>query len=131
MADTSKDKELIFKDESGEQLYALVLKSLGSSRFLLLCDDAVERIGKLRGNMRRSQWVSTGCYVLATTRMDDTQKVDITVKYTDIQARQLKRYGELRSFEHQEETSLKGAAADDDLVDFTADDDGDVCIDAL
>jgi len=114
VADRDGDKELIFKDETGEQLYAIVQKSLGSSRFTLLCDDGTERIGRLRGKMRRSEWVSTGCVVLATTREGDAMKLDILMKYCDAHVRLLKKYGELHGFETVE-------ARDDDIVDDTID----------
>jgi translation initiation factor 1A len=60
----SGTKEVLFKEDECHW-YALALKALGDRRFRLLCDDGVERIGKLRGNMRRRQFVSAGTLVLA------------------------------------------------------------------
>lgn len=118
VADGSRDKELVFKDESGDQMYAIVQKALGSSRFTVHCDDGSERIGKLRGAMRRSEWVSAGTLVLVTTRPDDL-KVDILLKYSDTQGRLLKKYGELHAFEQEKEKRKE----EEDYIEFEADDD--------
>lgn len=97
VADRSRE-ELVFKDE--DQHYAHVVKSLGSGRFEIECDDGTARVGKLRGNMRKSQWVSAGAVVLVSYRDfgSDTAaegKADILLKYSDAGIKQLRRYGEL------------------------------------
>jgi translation initiation factor 1A len=98
-ADRSHE-EVVFKED--DQYYAVATKSLGAGRFELACDDGTTRLGKLRGNMRRSQWVSAGSVVLISLRDfgsadDDTKqcKADILLKYSDTAIKQLRRYGEL------------------------------------
>ena len=107
-------EELIFKDD--EQHYAHVIKSLGSGRFDIECDDGTARIGKLRGNMRKSQWVSAGCIVLVSYRdfENDAPKADILLKYSDVAAKQLRRYGELEWLKIKVD---RGAETDDDDAD--------------
>jgi translation initiation factor 1A len=97
VADREKEEAVVFKAE--DQYYANVTKSLGGGRFDLECDDGVQRIGKLRGNMRKSQWVSVGCIVLVSLRDFEgdaaSGKADILLKYSDSAAKHLQRYGEL------------------------------------
>lgn len=124
MADRGRE-ELVFKDD--DQHYAHVIKSLGSGRFELDCDDGTSRIGKLRGNMRKSQWVSAGCIVLVSFRdfEESSHKADILLKYSEIATKQLRRYGELEwlllkaTRGHGDDTE----DTNEDLVVF--DDDGD------
>ena len=94
IADREKEEALVFKAD--DQHYAHVIKSLGSGRFEIDCDDGAQRIGKLRGNMRRSQWVSAGSIVLVSLReFEDSNKADILLKYSDTAVKHLRRYGEL------------------------------------
>jgi translation initiation factor 1A len=94
-ADRSNE-EIVFKEK--DQYYAQVTKNLGSGRFDITCDDGIQRIGKLRGNMRKSQWVTVGNVVLVSLRDfgdSSSNKADILLKYSDAAVKQLKRYGEL------------------------------------
>ena len=120
VADSGRDKELIFKDDTGQQMYACVQKALGSSRFMVKCDDGTERIGKLRGNMRRSEWVSAGTLVLVAIRSEEESKVDILLKYSDNQMRSLKRYGELHAFDDKGKDAREDE--EEDYIEFEADD---------
>lgn len=97
VADREKEEALVFKAD--DQHYAKVNKTLGGGRFVIDCDDSTERIGKLRGNMRKSQWVSVGSIVLISLREFDSSKesvkADILLKYSDSAVKYLQRYGEL------------------------------------
>ena len=97
VADREKEESVVFKAD--DQHYGHVTKSLGAGRFDLECDDTVQRIGKLRGSMRKSQWVSVGCIVLISLRDFDgpssSSKADILLKYSDSATKHLQRYGEL------------------------------------
>lgn len=50
------------------QMLGRVLKSLGNKRFRVYCNDNQERICKLAGSMRKSQWVDEGSLVLIGMR---------------------------------------------------------------
>jgi translation initiation factor 1A len=95
----SSSKELLFKDD--DQYYAHVIKALGDRRFSILTDDGVELIGKLRGNMRRREYVAPGCIVLCSLRPGETGKADILHKYVDQHTKLLRRYGELETLHAQ------------------------------
>ena len=120
---------VVFKED--DQHYAVATKSLGAGRFELTCDDGTTRLGKLRGNMRRSQWVSAGSVVLISLRdfgsADDDMKhckADILLKYSDTAIKQLRRYGELNWMTDAAATS---DVEDEDIIVF--EDDGDQPID--
>lgn len=120
VADRTKEESIVFKAD--DQHYAHVIKSLGCGRFDLECDDGVARVGKLRGNMRKSQWVSAGCFVLVSLRdFEDSNKADILLKYSDSAAKHLRRYGELEWFVKKERGG--GGDDDDDEEDVTFEDD--------
>jgi len=87
-------KEVLFREDESHA-YAIALRTLGDRRFSLLCDDGKERIGKLRGSMRRSEFVGPGTIVLVSERMESDTKVDIFHKYPDTHVKMLRRYGEL------------------------------------
>lgn len=114
-ADRNTD-DIVFKDE--EQHYATVTKSLGNGRFEIESDDGFTRIGKLRGNMKKSQWVTSGSLVLISLREfgeHSSSKADILLKYSDAAAKQLKRYGELEWME--EKTREADPESDIEFVD--------------
>ena len=118
--------ELLFKD--AEQMYALVAKPMGAKRFRVSCDDGVERTGKCRGKMRRSEWVAVSAYVLVCTRDFADDKVDIIHVYSDAHARLLRKYGEFDGFQAPAAAEHDRAAAaddgdDDDLIEFENEDD--------
>ena len=53
--------------EDGQQ-YGRVLKTLGNKRFRVLCNDSKERICKLAGSLRKSQWCEEGTFVILSLR---------------------------------------------------------------
>lgn len=120
------NEEIVFKGE--DQHYAHVNKSLGSGRFDITCDDGITRIGKLRGNMRKSQWVTINSLVLVSLREfgdastgSSCTKADILLKYSDTALKQLKKYGELEWIaERRKETN---SASDDEDIAFELEDD--------
>ena len=59
-------KELVIR--SSEQEYAKVLKSLGDSRFQLELQNLTTKLGIIRGNMRKRNWIAVGDYVLVSLR---------------------------------------------------------------
>jgi translation initiation factor 1A len=124
-------KELLFKDD--EQNYAHILKPLGDRRFHMLLDTGTLGVGKLRGSMRRREYVVAGCTVLCSVRPEES-KFDILHKYTDAHLKLLRKYGELEMLHHEillynKENNIfsadhgVGGSEDEDLVAF---EDGDV-----
>ncbi len=61
-----------------EQLFGIIVKKLGSYRYVILCSDKIERIGKACNkiiNSSKGEYrLESGFYVVVTLRDCDTQK---------------------------------------------------------
>ena len=80
-SDEIKESDLVLK--SGiEQDYGKVEKILGNGRFDLLCNDKINRLGIIRGKMRKREWVNMGSIVLYSNRDYEKDKVDILHVYS-------------------------------------------------
>tara|TARA_Y100000741_G_C18242379_1_gene554141 strand:+ start:398 stop:817 length:420 start_codon:yes stop_codon:yes gene_type:complete len=79
----NNDENYILKD-SDEQDYGKVIKLLGNCRVRLLCNDKIERIGLIRGSMKKKQWVNLDNIVLYSKREYENDKVDIIFVYNNI-----------------------------------------------
>lgn len=137
----ASDKELLFRDD--DQMYGVAVAVLGDRRFQVVLDVPDQSgytlaVGKLRGNMRRSDRVMCGTHVLCSGRFDAAEKVDILHRYIDAHEKLLRRYGEFQDLDakhkkYQQDTepgAVTGGthvdAADDDDVVFESTDDVDL-----
>jgi len=62
------DAELIECNADENQMYGRAMKSLGNRRFQVFCNDNKERICRVCGSMRKSQWIEKGSIVLISLR---------------------------------------------------------------
>jgi len=104
-------KELPTKTQG--QDYAQVLKMLGNGRVTVFCFDGRERLGIIRGSMRKRSWIYVGDIVLIGSREFQDEKVDILHKYSPSDTLKLKKMGHLPSSITVEENSKN-----DDLFNF-------------
>ncbi|KAI5191373.1 translation initiation factor 1A [Nematocida sp. AWRm77] len=74
------NEPMVFMEE-GETIYGQIAGALGSSRFEVLCIDAVSRKCQLRGSMHKSVWVQPNDIVLVSLRHDQKDTGDICKKY--------------------------------------------------
>ena len=81
-SDEITQNDLILKSGK-EQDYGKVEKILGNGRFSLLCNDKITRLGIIRGNMRKRNWVNMGSIVLYSIREYEKDKVDIIHVYSN------------------------------------------------
>ena len=81
--------------DAAAAVYAVVAEVKGHGHFKLVCNDGVERLGVLRGNMRRRVWVNMNDMVLATRRDFQDGKADIVHKYVREDVSTLIRIGEI------------------------------------
>ena len=81
-SDEITQNDLILKSGK-EQDYGKVEKILGNGRFSLLCNDKITRLGIIRGNMRKRNWVNMGNIVLYSVREYEKDKVDIIHVYSN------------------------------------------------
>lgn len=99
---SEKDVEIktVFKDADSEE-YAIVVKTLGSGRFLVRLNmQKKEIIGRLSGGMRRGRknpsnknWVAVGSVVLVGIRSFQADIVDIVHVYDNKEIKALKNDG--------------------------------------
>lgn len=86
-----------------EQTYGRVLKMLGNNRVRVRLADGEERQCRIRGSMRRREWVNVGDLVLVALRDLAGDQADVVFKYQAAEVQSLRRMGE-----------AVGIAADDD-----------------
>lgn len=111
-----RGRETPLADEP-QQMYARVTTLLGSGRARAKCSDGVERPCRVRGTMRRREWVRVGDVVLVSLRDGLAGDVaDIVFKYSDAELQQLKKLGEPVHIAIDEEE-----AGMEDIVTFATD----------
>lgn len=91
---SNKFRELEFADGETTQ-YGHVQGARGDRRFTLLCQDGTERIGCVRGKMRRREWIRQGDIVLCTRRDFQDDKLDVVHKFTEEEVRRLVQMGQI------------------------------------
>ena len=91
---STNKRPLEFKDN--EQDYAIILERKGGPIVTLkLFETMEEKLGVIRGTMRKREWLSSGNIVLVGLRNFQTNKVDIIMKYNSDEVLKLVQYGEL------------------------------------
>ena len=66
---SNEDEQKVFEfDPSEGEMLGRVLRPLGNRRFRVYCNDNKERICKLAGSIRKSQWCDEGTIVLLVVR---------------------------------------------------------------
>jgi len=114
-AERRKNREMPVADDGQE--YARVLAMLGNGRVRAKFGDGSERQCRIRGSMRRREWVHVGDVVLVALRDLAGDKADIVYKYQQAEVQRLKRLGEPVSIAADDEEAVMG-----DYVEFEGDD---------
>lgn len=81
--------------ENAHQQYARVTTMLGNNRVRAKFSDGSERLCKIRGSMRRREWVRVGDVVLVATRELAGDTGDIIFRYQPAEVARLRKLGEL------------------------------------
>lgn len=106
------------------QVYARVTKMLGNGRLTAACADGVERLCKIRGSMRKREWVQPGNLVLVALRDLADDKADVVWRYLDNETAQLRRLGEdidvRTGDEAEDEAGVRFVGSDEDDSDIDA-----------
>ena len=63
--------------------------------FVVCCEDGLERVCHIRGQMRRRVWVKIGNLVIVSLRTFEADKADIVHCYTDLEAATLRSEGRI------------------------------------
>jgi translation initiation factor 1A len=80
-------REAVYKDD--DQMYGVVTSMLGDYRVLVMCEDRFERVGTIRGSIRKSIWFSKDMHCIVSTRDFDDTKVDVIHGFTYDQSKQM------------------------------------------
>jgi translation initiation factor 1A len=107
--------------EQGTSEYAWIVKMLGNGRVTVKNAEKIERLGIIRGSMRKRDWISVGDLVLVTLRGFQDDKVDIVFKYNDSEVRMLRKWGEIK--DRQEDLGDDEKTAEDEAFAFQDGDD--------
>ena len=79
--------------EDGQE-YARVVTMLGNNRVRAKFADGADRQCRIRGSMRRREWIHVGDLVLVAMRDLAGDKADIVFKYQPAEVQRLRRLGE-------------------------------------
>jgi translation initiation factor 1A len=127
---SAKSNELLFADTYSS--YAYVKENNGSGHFRVLCTDGLERMGVLRGSMRKRVWVRRGDIVLVTLREFEDSKADIVHKYNATEVSRLANMNEVPESLMKFYIALDGEEVEDSAeLDYFAFADDDETIDAI
>jgi translation initiation factor 1A len=127
-----KDSVLLIAEmvDAASAVYAVVAEVKGHGHFKIVCNDGVERLGVLRGNMRRRVWVSRNDMLLVTKRDFQDGKADIVHKYAREDVSTLIRIGEivpaLKNLYNSFDAGQANGDAAEDECDIVFDEDPDV-----
>ncbi|CAF1368339.1 unnamed protein product [Rotaria sordida] len=89
-------RELMLKDDG--QSYAQVTRILGNGHIEAFCFDNTggkTRLCRIRGKLRKKQWINQGDVILVGLRDYQDDKADVIMKYHADEARELKRIHEI------------------------------------
>jgi len=77
------------------QQYGLVTRNLGGLHLSVQCFDGKTRIATICGKLVKRVWINSGDIILVTLRDYEDAKCEAVLKYSSVEARQLKSCGEL------------------------------------
>ena len=81
------------------------------------CADGIERLAKIRGSMRKSEFIRVSDLLLISTRDFQESKVDVLFRYNAAESRMLKRWGEVPAALLKEDRE-DGESGSEDCVQF-------------
>lgn len=84
--------------ETGESVYATVVKEMGKCMFLVDCSDSIRRTCLLRGKLQKKVWVGVSDTILVILRDDQPKGGYIDMKYTPAEVKVLKDSGYIKEF---------------------------------
>lgn len=92
---TEEDHNIKVDLKSENQEYGQVEKLLGNLRLKIKCIDGKERLGKIRGSIRKRCWITIGDVVLVSLREFEDEKCDVLHKYSGDHIKKLVKFGEI------------------------------------
>ena len=112
----TKKRQLIFAED--QEIYGIILDLCGNSRMRVYCNDGVERVCAIRGNMRKKIWMKKNDYVLVSMREFEKNKGDIIYKYNPEEVISLYNFNEIDLSMKKKELNILGNYNNDDDKDY-------------
>jgi len=81
---------------SGNDVLGVVNKILGQKRMIVMCQDGLKRLCRIRGKMRRRHWVREGDIVLVSPWDFQNERGDVLFRYTRNQVHWMREKGILK-----------------------------------
>ena len=78
-----------------DEVFATVTSMLGANRIRVRCADGVERTARIPGKMRKRVWIREDDVVLVEPWDWQDEKADVTWRYENQEAEQLRREGHI------------------------------------
>jgi translation initiation factor 1A len=104
--------------------YGYVISAMGDCRMKCYCEDKIERVGIIRGNMRKRIFISIGDIVIMSMRSFQDNKADITKVYNSDEVINLTQYGEINNicnYKNMNNKEHESDICDDFLMDYEND----------
>ena len=93
MSDHDDQRDLRMPDE--DEVFAEVTDMLGANRVTVRCADGVERTARIPGRMQKRVWIREDDLVIVDPWDWQDEKADITHRYEQAEADELRREGHL------------------------------------
>ncbi|MFB6292760.1 MAG: translation initiation factor eIF-1A [Halonotius sp.] len=93
MSDHDGQRDLRMPDE--DEVFAEVTDMLGANRVTVRCADGVERTARIPGRMQKRVWIREDDLVIVDPWDWQDEKADITHRYEQAEADELRREGHL------------------------------------
>ena len=94
MSEHERRTDLRMPDE--DEVFATVTSMLGANRVKVRCADGVERTARIPGKMRKRVWIREDDVVLVEPWDWQDEKADVTWRYENQAAEQLRREGHIQ-----------------------------------
>jgi len=94
MSDYDGQRDLRMPDE--DEVFAEVTDMLGANRVTVRCADGVERTARIPGRMQKRVWIREDDLVIVDPWDWQDEKADITHRYEQSEADQLRNEGHLQ-----------------------------------
>ena len=102
--------------------YGKVVKILGNCRFMVLCDDGLERLSIMRGKFKKRKFINLHDIVLVEIWDFQDEKSSIIHVYSEDNIRKLKKSDNFpKTFCEEEETNISDDYSSFDLIDCDSD----------
>lgn len=103
--------------KSEGQEYAKVTTLLGNRRVTLACMDGKQRLGRIRGNMKKKRiFINKDDYVLVGLRDFQDDKADVLDKYTQQEVNRLIKLGEICESKTEDENEDIGVDFEEEEI---------------